>query len=657
MIIKLNFVLLIVFFTFTATDLFSQGKKPLKSGMDTIHVVGQSIIFINDSAIYIQNDTILYLPDSVSIQYKRGKEPDESGLYDTLKEKLSRNRITDKIQDFLIRDNPKKKHKPTPAEENRKVARQYRKSAGKTIGEIHIKQLEPFGTTISDTSVQVDKWHINAANKLHLLTWQKVIYNNLLFKRGDQVDPLTIADSERFLRTLPFIKDARIYLKPSAISKEVVDVLVVTKDVWSITGSLEVSRLNAMDVNVRERNLLGTGHELNNTITFDTRENPVFGYIGNYRIPNIKRSFTVGEFNFAYSEPVQLWEINLYRNFITPDILNAGGFKIGNKRIFHENPLTDTSRIQFPIHYSQQDFWFGRAFEYRADTVGRPKIVFSGRFLRYNFTDRPEVRLDTNRLYTNRVMLLGAVSLTKRQYSTNNLIFGYGITEDIPSGHLLTLTFGKEFNEFNNRTYLGLDFSKGNFIGKLGYLRGNLAFGGYINKRNFEQGLMQTKFNYFSHLLRIKKYYLRQFINIDYQLGIGRLQQERISLGTENGIRGFRNRELLGTKKITISTETALFTPYYLFGFRFAVFAFADLGMVTNNQSFFGAKLYQGYGIGFRVRNENLTFNTFQIRIGIYPVTLPGSSFLKFDFASRPRLYLEDFAPSQPRTLDFYYLE
>ena len=64
--------------------------------------------------------------------------------------------------------------------------------------------------------------------------------------------------------------------------------------------------------------------------------------------------------------------------------------------------------------------------------------------------------------------------------------------------------------------------------------------------------------------------------------------------------------------------------------------------------SLIDSKLYQGYGIGFRLRNENLTINTFQIRLGYYPNIPDISSVFRFAFDGSQPLRLRDFDISAP---------
>ena len=103
-----------------------------------------------------------------------------------------------------------------------------------------------------------------------------------------------------------------------------------------------------------------------------------------------------------------------------------------------------------------------------------------------------------------------------------------------------------------------------------------------------------------------------------------------------------------------INTETVLFTPLNIIGFQLALAVFADLGWINpNDVAPFSGGFYQGYGVGFRFRNDNLAFNTFQIRIGFYPGEPIDADGFAVDFGSIPRLNLNDFDVRSPSILEF----
>lgn len=630
--------------------LLAQQQQPSKVKYDTIKVAGKSVIFLKDSSIYVEKDTILIVEDSIARLYQRDTlSAKDKKIMDTLKSKVSKKTFLKKIINPIVRWPDEQKNKPQDYGTQLSVAA-FEKYEGRLIDTIIVKQLDVFGTDINDTTKQDTAWLKRTANHLHINTQSRVVLNNLLFKKGETINPHELADSERLLRLLPFIKDARIIVEASERKSDPVKVIVITKDIWSIIVSGSLRRFEAASLTVTDKNFLGLGHSLRNKLIVDSRYKPAFGFESAYRISNFRNTFINGEIFIARTEEHDRTGFQFQRDFITPDIRYAGGIEFTKERLFREPIVEDTVMQRIALSFRHYDAWFGRSILLNS-LAGRSNLTFAMRVSHLHHFDRPVVSVDSNRIYTNATAVLASVSLTRRLYHTSHLVNGYGITEDIPSGYKVTLTFGKEFNEFSVRDYLSMSTANGGYIGRYGYLRGELSLGGFFNGETFEQGLVKAKFNYFSHLFRIKKYYIRQFFNLEIAKGLAHHDEDIINISDEYGIRGISNRELIGNQKITLNAETVAFSPYYFLGFRFAFFVFADLGMVSNDQSFLKGKLYQGYGFGIRLRNENLTFTTFQIRFGFYPVAPLGIANFQVDFDEKPQLYIEDFAPEAPSIL------
>jgi hypothetical protein len=95
-----------------------------------------------------------------------------------------------------------------------------------------------------------------------------------------------------------------------------------------------------------------------------------------------------------------------------------------------------------------------------------------------------------------------------------------------------------------------------------------------------------------------------------------------LNIDNEGGLRGFSDNYLKGNKKLVVNYEADFFVPLKFLGFKLAIITFADLGLIsTNNNSIFLSKLFQGYGLGIRIKNEHLIFPTMQFMIGYYPNT------------------------------------
>ena len=97
-------------------------------------------------------------------------------------------------------------------------------------------------------------------NRLHIITRKNIIKQELLFKEGDPVDLDLFRETERNLRKQNFIGSVRIVSEPNPDGG--VDVTVYTRDLWTTTVGLEISRVdnkNVFGILFQEQSLLGTG--------------------------------------------------------------------------------------------------------------------------------------------------------------------------------------------------------------------------------------------------------------------------------------------------------------------------------------------------------------------------------------------------------------
>ena len=101
------------------------------------------------------------------------------------------------------------------------------------------------------------------ANRWHVHTRERTIRTLLLFSDGDTVDAGRLAESERLLRAKRFLYDARVIANRLCDGK--VDIVVVTRDVWSLQPTASVTRTggeNEYDLGFSEHNVFGSGVEV-----------------------------------------------------------------------------------------------------------------------------------------------------------------------------------------------------------------------------------------------------------------------------------------------------------------------------------------------------------------------------------------------------------
>ncbi len=599
-------------------------------------------------------------PDSLTTPYglllaDSASRTRDSLRYTRLKKSMGKRRLTRELYDILFRD----VYNSRPSGEVSQIeVNPYQVYAGRVIGTIFVKRLGVFGASVYDTTRNAANWVERVANRLHVNTREGVIRRSyLLFNEGDVVNPTVLRDNERLLRNIGLFLDVRILVVPRPGSKQFVDVYVITQDVWSLLPDGGFGGFNNFQIGLDQRNFRGLGHQLLNKISYNaTIPDQKLEYQGRYLIPYIGKTFLTGQADLLYLRFQKVLSVKVFRPFLNPDTKWAGQLELGS--YWTTNRVIDRrdSLLSFPLNYIYSDTWVGRSFPspFRVkNPEDRARIVLAGRLTSFNFTTRPLVRADSNQLYQNRRTTIFSVGYSQRRYVRDVLIYGFGRTEDVPYGTLMSVVSGFEEAELGLRQYYGVSFSRGQYIPKVGYLYGLVNTGSFFRAGQREQTVLNLETNYFSRLLRIRWGQTRHFINTRLTLGTDRFNNEAINLNANNFF-GANSDRLFGTKRLLIGYENLLFSRANIAGFRVAFLTFMNLGLVSYpDRSLLAGPLYQGYGLGLRLRNENLTFNSIQIRVAYYPNLPNTADGLRYAFEAVPVLRFRDFDINSPQITTF----
>jgi hypothetical protein len=570
-------------------------------------------------------------------------------LLDSLKTKASKNLVTKKLYDFLIVSNyPGNKNHITGTSDITFLSH-----SGKRIRKIDIQRLNVFGANVETPSYLNQNKIENLLSKTHFNTNEIIIRKNLLFSEGDTIFPLVMSDNERILRQLSFIDDARIVVVP--ISDDEADIIVVTKDVYSLGANFHYNSLNKGTASIFEKNLFGMGHELGLDIPYDKKfpDSPGFGSY--YVVNNISKTFSNLHFFFNTGLGKTSYGFNITRDLVSATTKYAGAISVSHMSTSED---LDSLLVPEPLKYNLQDYWLSRSFLINKESVSR--IILGFRYTNNNVFDKPFILPFSYYNLQRYKTFLGSAALSVQKYYKTNLIYGYGRTEDIPCGGLLRLTAGKEINEFKERTYLGADVSFGKSTNYLGYFYVSAGLGAFTNwkgngnGKETEQGILSLEMNFFSNLIGCRRSLIRNFIDLSYTRGFGRYTDEYLKFIHENGFSGFKNDSISGTQRFTVSLESVVFSPANFYGFRFAFFGFADISfMAGTNQLIGNGNVLSGIGLGLRIRNNNLVFNTLQIRLGFFP-NLPSYSNIDHLVVSGEQLLRpKTFDPGPPSLIPF----
>lgn len=612
----------------------------------------------NQSLNYIDNyiivsDTII---EGDSVRFNVDQEAIESSdlFYDTLKNRAYRNKLLQTIHDFLI-VNPEEAE-VLNQDKIDNIRNPFNKYKGKTIDSIFITQLNVFGTSVEDTSVLDVSWYKEFANWFHISSREYIIKENLLFKEGEKLDPLLLADNERILRRTQYLKDARIIVHENKADTGKVNVAVITQDVWSKGYNVNMRSINKGEVELFDNNIFGIGHKLQTDLVFDYLGQDNLGFKGFYRVDNLLGTFISGRFFYQDVFGDHLYGFQFSRDFFSYKTNWVGGIRALRHKTRQNINKVDTTLYHVPMEYIEHDLWLGYAIPLDLNGnifKGRNRLVLSARYDWDIFKKGPEVDERYNYNYRDNYTALGKISFSRENFYKSSLIYGFGRTEDIPVGDLIGYTFGWEKDEYFKRFYSGISLKHGEYFSKLGYFSNSIDLGGFFYEKDFEQGVLSFNSKYISKLFYIKDWKFRQFVDINYKYGIDRFPDEKIIFNPARDIRGYENGNLYGDKKLVLKLETVGFSNIYYYGFRFAFYGFMDFGFIgPEKRIIFNNPVQSGFGLGLRIRNENLVFNTFQLRFGYYPNLSPGSNYL-FRISGEKTLTPYRYTPSAPQVVEF----
>ena len=522
----------------------------------------------------------------------------------------------------------------------------------KIVRSIEIKTLDAFGYTITDTTRLPKNILEKGGNSIHIKTHRGRVRNKLLFRKGKKLEPQAIIESERLLRQTDHILEARITVNEKTSTADSVDIIVVTKDIFSISGSVAYNAPNTYGVvALRDVNFLGLGHQIRNRVAFGKEELPQsWQYQGAYVVENIYRSYFTGELIYMNDYNNDQRGFNISRYFYATTTKYAGGLSVNwfKNRTF----LQDSTQN---LRFNTKDIWMARSYRLKSYNLGYDnpaRLIVGARVLNTYYTRKPE---ETG--YQTTTLYLGSLGYSFRKYYKDKYLFGFGRTEDIPAGNLMALTVGYEYALKRQRMYYGIKSAFGKHDPNFGYLYGSAEFGSFVNEGNWQQGVINTELLYFTKLYKLNGWYIRNFFWYRMTYGLRREPWENFRINNYEGLRGFKSGTLQGQRKMTINLESNIFTPISFVGFRLATLVFADMGWIAPNDetNLFKGKPYFGIGTGIRFRNEFMSFGTIQVLMVYYPRIPEGDNFSHFRIYENSRQYynFKDFYYSQPGTANF----
>ncbi|HTF21961.1 MAG TPA: hypothetical protein VK658_27965 [Chryseolinea sp.] len=576
---------------------------------------------------------------SLMALHAMAQEPVEKDTSRTLEDIAGRTKISRELLEAISRQAPKEGVLNLKSEE---IFLPY---DGKIIRRIIINHVG-FEKSITDTTSHIRNLGAKIANAVHVNSREWLIRDHLLFSEKRELNAYALADNERFLRDLDFIVDARIFVVPLSSTEDSVDVLVITRDVFSIGGRVSPRSTDKFSFRVYDVNVGGAGQRMQYNGLYDHDRTPTFGSTFFYRKSSVAGTFInlsagVTQLNDGISlgdESESSTYFRLDRPLVSAYSHFAGALEL-SKNSAH-NFYNEPDSLYKNYGYNVYDAWLGYNLGVRNNRLNRNRHFVSARVYQYDFTEQPEQEFDrANPIFNTQTAVLGAFTIFKQDFYKTQYVLGFGRTEDVPYGHSYAALLGWQRLMGEDRAYVGVDVEKSFVRPKGNFYTLSLRMGAFPYQSRLEDATILLYGQLFSRLYHFKRFMLRRTITADFTYVFNQRTNTLLDIEDSYGLEGFRADSVLGTKRLHARYETTLYTPWKFLGFHFAPLAFVDLAMLApKGKLLWWDSPYLALGGGVRTRNENLVFGTVELKFFYYPKTAEDMSTFKVQVTTNLRI-------------------
>jgi hypothetical protein len=441
------------------------------------------------------------------------------------------------------------------------------------IGDIHITNLDIFDEANPDENNRLYR----IANRFHLETKPKQIMSVLTVAEGDLYNSRATEESARLLRNQKYLYDANV--RPVSLCDNVVDVEVITRDVWSLSLNISFDRSggeNNFGLGVRDTNLLGTGTELSvrtkQDIDRDTNE------IG-YKNRNVRGSRLVTRLRYSDSDDGFEYVANISLPFYSLDarrswIVSYKQFERVDAQYLRGDDVSEVLHVQ-------DDHRIGYGFSRGLiDGVAR-RWVFGYRYLDQEFSESDELP-PPEEFPVDKTLSYPFIEYSSVQdkYVRRVNMDQINRTEDLHVGRHFFSRFGYSAEAYGgdqDRFVMEGEYSNTLHYNDRHLLMHEVSFFGLLNTETDRSEDVQIDYHLrYLHSRTRKTSYLAN-LTATYSHNLNTHRQ--ITLGGDTGVRAFDNRFQVGDRKFVLNLERRTFTDLHIFNLiRVGWAFFADIG-------------------------------------------------------------------------------
>jgi outer membrane protein assembly factor BamA len=466
---------------------------------------------------------------------------------------------------------------------------------GAVIGAIRLERMNVFDLSIPAENNALYR----LANRLHVLTREDVIRQQLLFRPGDPYSARLIEESERLLRANGFFYDARI--RAESIQNGTVNLVVTTRDVWTLLPGFSLSRKggeNRLRVSVSEENLFGTGARIKLAYIDDVdRESTSLEYADR----NLGNSWWSLYANVAKNSDGDSQSLALQRPFYSLDTPWSSGISLfsgdAETRFYDLGNEVAEYRAERRI----ANAFYGWSSGLQGHWVKRLRAGLSFEEYRFSTTEQqllPQLLPADRKLAYPWV----GIEVLEDRYQTSNNRDQIERTEDFFMGLRMLAQLGianRAFGADRNALPFNASVSRGFGSINSSALLVRSTVHGRIEGSDVVNALWQTDSRYYRQLSDKSLF----FTTLSVALGDDLDLDQPLELGGDSGLRGYPLRYQVGDTRVLASAEYRYFTDWYPFRLaRVGGAVFADIGRTYGSNPAGGSNLgwLKNVGVGLR---------------------------------------------------------
>ena len=567
---------------------------------DSLFVQAGMLVILPDTFYVTTQDTVLPTYGK-SIRLRKDPYARSKTFYDSLAVHSGKSRMKKELYRLFIRDN-------TPVKVVRKndVVREedFESYDGKTVRTITHLKMPVLDGNVNDTA-WVAQSGLGRWMNFHAQTKSSVVLARSIVQPGDVVDEVVLADMERLVREIETIRDARLYVLPVP-GTDSIDLVIATQDYLPLRFNLEVLSSTNYSFGLTDRNIAGVALEAGLNYRHKASWQPDEAWSVFLRKDNLLGQFGVLRAEVASKEGRESQSLELERTFLSEELPDLGGVYARRVR----EKWADGEKGE-KVDQLTAGGWYGRVFSSQTHWNLIPMLAVD----MVSFQDRPFSGKDADYYLWNKVQVIGAVQLIKREFIRSALVKEYGVSEYFPVGVSLRFTGGKDITEVYSRNYFAGEFSFSGFQNDAGYYGVKLAMGSFFRNSLQEDVRSSAEIFYFTPLLKWGRVRFRQLLKMDFS-GVDQLSTQSLLFYNDQRIED--GEAISGDILVGTNLTTVWHMPWYLYGFRFAFFDGLDWVSVRNKYTE-NVRHFPVVKAGVNVQNDFLAYNTLSFQIQFLP--------------------------------------